>query len=421
MASKAVYPTVAATGIILASIAAWWVQSRPPLPRELNSAAAPAPKPAEAPRPAGVEVATVETQRLRDEAQAVGTLRSRQSVVLRPEVAGRIAGLGFTDGARVRRGQMLVQLDDALQKAELSQAQAQLAVAQANHKRNQELVARNFVTQRVLDESAAALQVAQAQTALAAARLARMRIVAPFDGVTGIRLVNLGDYVKDGADLVALEDLSRMFVDFSLPERYQTKVQPGQQVELELDALPGRRYTARIEAVSPLIDATGRAVAVRASLPNSGGGMTGGRPAASGPRATTGASQGPGPLRAGMFARVTAVFSIRDGALVVPEEAIVPLGGRQYVIKVVDAEASGLPHSAAGTVADQGGKVSRRQEVRLGIRRQGKVEITEGLAAGDTVVIAGQQRLQRDGTPLRVVKSGQSAVAPAKNAASMAR
>ncbi len=417
MASKAVYFTVAAGGIVLASAVGWWIQSRPQLPREVGRAIPATPGPTAAPRPVGVEVAKVEVQPLRDEAQAVGTLRSRQNVVLRPEVAGRVAGLGFMDGAWVKRGQMLVQLDDALQKAELSQAQAQLSVAQANHKRNQELVARNFVAQRVLDESAAALQVAQAQLDLASARLARMRVVAPFDGVVGIRQVNLGDYVKDGADLVALEDLSAMFVDFSLPERFQPRLRTGQPVELELDALPGSRYTARIVAVNPLVDATGRAVAVRASLPNSAGDKPG-RPARA--SASGAAAKGEaGPLRAGMFARVTAVFAVRDSALVVPEEALLPQGGKQYVVKVVAASA--LPgHSPAVPGADvDAGMVSLRQEVRLGLRRQGKVEITEGVAEGDTVVVAGQQRLQRDGTPVRIVVAGRGdGAVPAKSAAS---
>ncbi|MDV7402991.1 biotin/lipoyl-binding protein, partial [Arthrospira platensis SPKY1] len=103
-----------------------------------------------------------------------------------PEVSGRVARIAFSDGARVRRGQLLVQLDDVLQQAELSQAEAQLSIARANLRRNEELVAANFVAQRVLDESRASLQVAEAQVALAKARLQRMRIEAPFDGTVGL-------------------------------------------------------------------------------------------------------------------------------------------------------------------------------------------------------------------------------------------
>jgi membrane fusion protein (multidrug efflux system) len=353
--------------------------------------------------------------------------------------------LGFADGGRVRKGQLLVQLDDTLQRAELSQSRAQVSIAQANHKRNQELVAQNFIAQRVLDESAANLQVAQAQLALSEARLSRMAIVAPFDGTVGLRNVNIGDYVKDGADLINLEDTSSMLVDFRLPERFQRKLKVQQAVELTLEALPGRVFKARIEAIDPLLDANGRSVGVRAVLPNSAGeaavpaGRPGAKPDAAGgkppappskPRADakganppTGskggknggaAAGGGGPLRPGMFARATAVFGINDAALVVPEEAIVPQGGKQFVIRVV--EPSAVP--AATNLPPDTQWVSLRQEVKLGVRRQGKVEITDGLSEGVTIVVAGQQRLQRDGSPLRIVELGRPPAAGPAGAAS---
>jgi membrane fusion protein (multidrug efflux system) len=402
-----------------------------------------------------VEVAKVEVVRLQDDAQSVGTLRSRQSVVLRPEVAGRIVRVGFSDGAAVRQGQVLIQLDDTLQRAELKQAEAQVSISQANFRRNQELVAQNFVAKQVLDEAAANLQVAQAQLALAQARVDRMRILAPFNGVAGIALVSVGDFVRDGADLVNLEDLATMFVDFRLPERYQTRLVRGQPVQLELDALPGRVFTAQVSAVDPLLDADGRSVAVRATLPN-----TDGRPLPVAARATgpatapsTGAPSGAalsasapprsaapsaparstataatasrspsglGPLRPGMFARVNVVLSVRESALVVPEEAIVPQGGRQFVVKVVAPES--LPPAAAGASAPalpaDVRTVSKRQEVRLGLRRQGKVEVLDGVVAGETIVVAGQQRLQRDGIPVRVVEAGRPGASAASGGAS---
>jgi len=382
-------------------------------------------------RPAGVEVAKVQRTSLQDDAQSVGSLRSRQSVMLRPEVAGRVMRLGFQDGAVVRKGQVLVQLDDTLQRAELSQAQAQVSIAEANFKRNQELVAQNFVAQRVLDESAANVQVVQAQLSLAQARLGRMAIVAPFDGTVGLRNVNLGDYVKDGADLVNLEDTGSMLVDFRLPERYQRKIRQGQTVELVLDAFPGRLFKARIEAVDPLLDVNGRSIGVRAVMPNTGGDaavsapsaqatpaadkkpVTDKKTAASGAKpAGAGKGAGSGPLRPGMFARVTAVFGVNDAALVVPEEAIVPQGGKQFVIRVVAPSevpaATGLPAQTEW--------VSLRQEVKLGLRRQGKVEIQDGVSEGQTIVVAGQQRLQKDGTPLRPAGAASAPVAAASAA-----
>ena len=392
MATRVTYIVVAVVGMALSGTAAWWYQSQPKPAKEVVSAAAPASAggaPASGPqKPAGVEVSKVERTSVQDDAQSVGSLRSRQSVMLRPEVAGRVRQLNFADGSRVRKGQLLVQLDDTLQRAEVRQAQAQVSIAQANYKRNQELVAQNFVAQRVLDESAANLQVAQAQQALADARLARMAIVAPFDGTVGLRIANLGDYVKDGADLVNLEDTSSMLVDFRLPERYERKVKPQQVVELALDAFPGRAFKARVVAIDPLLDANGRSVGIRAELPN---------------------TPGENALRPGMFARVTAIFGINTAALVVPEEAIVPQGGKQFVIKVVPPSA--VP--AASNLPADTQWVSLRQEVKLGVRRQGKVEVLDGLAEGQTVVVAGQQRLQRDGTPLRIVELGRPAAAAA--------
>lgn len=365
---------LALAGIAIASGVAWWYQN-PRVTVNDSPSVAPAPAPAgQSNAPVPVEVTQVATMRLQDDAQAVGTLRSRQSVTLRPEVSGRVARIAFDEGARVRKGQLLIQLDDTLQKAELSQAQAQLSIARANLKRNQELVAERFVAQRVVDESQANLQVAEAQAALAEARLARMRLVAPFDATVGLRSVNVGDYVKDGADLVNLEDTSQLTVDFRLPERYQSRTEAGQRVLVQLDAMPGKDFEARILAVDPLIDANGRSLAVRAVMPPSSG-----------------------DLRPGMFARVNIIFSVNDAAMMIPEEAVVPQGGRQFVV-MLQSEGEG-----------EGARlVSRRVEVKLGVRRGAQVEVLSGLKPGNTIVLAGQQRLQRDGTPVRVIDMSQA-------------
>lgn len=459
MAIKGVHALVAVLGIAAASGGGWWVLNKPISPvvdgggpsagsnAGSNAGAAVAPgagKGATPPtggtpaRAAGVEVSKVERASLRDDAQAVGTLRSRQNTVLRPEVAGRISQLGFADGARVRKGQLLVKLDDALQAAEIKQAQAQVAIARANYKRNQELVAQHFVAQRVLDESQATVQVAEAQLALAEARLQRMAILAPFDGTVGIRSVNVGDFVKDGADLVNLEDISSLYVDFRLPERFLSRLKRGQPVEVQMDAFPGRAFKATVEAIDPLVDANGRSIGVRAVLPNTAGqpvqvaatGQTGQPPAGAQAKVqpTTPPASRPvapaaeaGPLRPGMFAKVTAVFAVRDNALTVPEEAIVPQGGRQFVIKVVPADT--LAPEARAKLPPETVSVSQRAEVKLGIRRPGRVELLDGVAEGDTVVVAGQQRLQKDGAAVRVIDmarpAGPPAAAPAAAAASV--
>ncbi len=374
MTSKNVRTAVALVALGLLALAAWWWQNHGAAGDAgvKGAASAPAARTVAAPGAGGpggavtVEVGKVEVLTLEDDAQAVGSLRARQGVMLRPEVSGRIARLGFVDGQRVKSGQLLVQLDDTLQQAQLKQSQAQASIARTNVQRNRELVAQNFVSQSALDQSVAALEVAEAQVALSQAQLARMRVIAPFDGMVGIRSVNLGDYVKDGADLVNIEDRSQMWVDFRLPERFIARVKVGQTVEVTLDAMSGQRFAGRIEALDSLVDANGRSLLVRARLDNPGG-----------------------VLKSGLFARTRIVFARRDNALVVPEEALVPQGGKQYLVKVVEGP---------------NGKLSQRIEARIGLRLPGKVEVLDGLAAGDLVVTAGQARLMRgDAQPLKVV------------------
>ena len=415
MASKVIYPLISALAIAAVGAGAWWYQNQPAkAAAEGQSASAPSSQPGAPGAATGgaaagggaaggsgraggggkptVEVAQVELMDLVDETQTVGSLRSRQGVVLRPEVSGRITQLNFRDGDRVKKGQLLVQFDDQLPAAQVQQAQAELNIAKANNTRNAELVAQNFISRRTLDESAAAQQVAEAKLpaqdslsrrtldesaaaqqvaeaklALARATQSRLKIIAPFDGLAGIRSVNVGDYLKDGADIVNLEDMDAIFVDYRLPERFQTKIRRGQSSAVELDALPGRKFAATVLAIDPLIDANGRSVGVRACIDN---------------RRLQ--------LRPGMFARVNAVFGQRNSARVIPEEAIVPQGGKQFVIKVVNGS---TPNS----------RVTQRAEVKLGLRSPGKVEVLEGLEPGETVVTAGQQRLQRDGTEVRVI------------------
>lgn len=390
MSFKKPYLAIALVGVAAASGAAWWLQNKPNAPAAETAATAASPTapnaagggaPGGPAKPTAVEVAKVEQTKIVDETQSVGSLRSNQGVVLRPEVGGRVSQVLFKDGQRVKKGQLLVQFDDQLPAAQVMQAKAELSIAQANHTRNQELVSQNFISKRSLDESEAALQVAQAKLALAQATLQRLKIVAPFDGVAGLRQINVGDYLKDGADMVNVEDIDAVLLDFRLAERFQTKVKPGQKAQVTFDALPGRKFTALIQAIDPLIDANGRSVGIRGCIDN---------------RQMQ--------LRPGMFARVNAVFGERAEALVVPEEAIVPQGGRANVVRIVPG-------------ANKDELISERVTVKIGLRQPGKVEILEGLALGDTVVVAGQQRLQKDGTLVRIVDTSKGQAGGAAGAA----
>lgn len=326
--------------------------------------------------PTAVEVARVAASDFADDVAAVGTLKSNESVVLRPETAGRVASIGFKDGAVVAKGTVLVVFDAAIQDAELQQARANLALAKSSYERNVELVGKKFLSQQALDASAATLKVQEAAVQLAEAKAAKMRIKAPFTGMVGLRNVSVGDYLKDGQDLINIEDVATLRVDFKLPENYLGRISKGQVVEVVSDALPSERFKAVLDAIDPLVDQNGRSISARARLDNA-----------------------KGKLRPGMFVRVRLLFGERKAVLMVPEQAIVP-GGQPAVFKVVDGKASLV-------------------KVKLGVRRTAQVEIVEGLAAGDLIVTAGQLKL-REGAAVRPVGEGAPPAAPQAAAAGTA-
>lgn len=352
---------LALAGLLGLGALAYIVQRAPsgPQPVQGNQAAPAAGTKGAAPNAVVVEVARVVAESFADEVAAVGTLKSNESVVLRPEVSGRIAAIHFKDGAVVKRGALLLSLDAGIQEAELQQAKANLALARANQQRNEELFQKKFISQQSLDNSKAALKVQEAGVALAEAKLAKTRIRAPFDGVVGIRNVSVGDYVKEGEELVNVEDIATLKVDFRLPEAYLGRLQKGLRLDVTADALPSTPFQAVLEAVDPLVDAGGRSISCRALLPNR-------------------ESQ----LRPGMFVRARLVFGEKTGALMVPEQAVVT-GGQTRVFRVEEGKAKAVP-------------------VQLGVRRNGRVEVLEGLQEGDLVISAGQLKV-RDGLPVRPV------------------
>lgn len=351
-------------GVALGVLGArWWPA---PAGQVTTSAAAKASPASVAPvETVRVEVAPVKPLPLARGIAAVGSLRSDESVMLRPEVAGRIQAIEFQEGQPVERGQVLFRLDDAVARAELDQARANLALAQTHYRRAVELQGRGFVSQQARDESASNLKIQQAAAALAQARLDKMTLRAPFAGLVGLRNVSVGDYVGQGQDLAPLEAIDPLKVDFRVPEMYFNKIRVGQTLTLRLDAMPGTERQGEVYAVSPLVESGGRSVLIRAVVPNADG-----------------------RLRPGMFARVQLLFGT-DEVLAVPEAALAPSGQAQYVYIVKDGRA-------------------QRAEVTLGERRDGWVEILTGVSGGDEVVIAGFQRLT-DGAPVRVARDAPAA------------
>ena len=344
---------LALAGLVVLSYVAWSVFQAPGKAPVANGAAAPA--------AVAVETAVVTALDVNEDTNAIGSLKANESVILRPEVSGKVVRIGFRDGALVRRGELLIGLDAAIPAAELAQAQASLALARSTHQRNQELLAKKFISPQALDASAAALKVQEAAVQLAQARLSKLQLKAPFDGVVGLRDVSLGSYIKEGEALINLEDIRSLRVDFRLAETEVSRLRVGQELTLFSDALPDESFVAQVDAINPQIDPDGRSIAVRARLDNRAG-----------------------KLRPGMFVRVRLNFGQRSGALMIPEAAI-EAGNPPSLFRVVDGKAE-------------------KVDVRLGVRRNGQVEIVSGVQAGDVVVTAGQLKL-RPGTPVQAVST----------------
>ena len=294
---------------------------------------------------------------------ALGSLRSDESVIVRAEQSGRITALNFKEGQPVKIGQTLVQLDDSVARAELEQARANQKLGKAKFDRAVELKERNFISGQAKDEAENVMRVADAAVSLAEAKLTKFTIKAPFSGTAGLRTASLGDYVKDGQDIVNLEKTDLIKVDFKVPELFQSKIAVGQSLSVALDALPGQTFTGKVYALNPQLDTAGRAVVLRAQMDNS--------------RRL---------LKPGMFARVRLTLAETGDAVVVPEQAVAMQGEDQVMFKVIDGRAM-------------------RTKVEVGQRRDGKVEIIEGIGASDTIVVVGWQRL-RDGAAVRAAGGG---------------
>ena len=317
--SKAAWGAITALALAVAAGGGYWLghQKSPPATEPASAtpgAGAKGGVGAAAATP--VEVAKVETLRVQQSITAVGSLRSDESVTLRPEVAGRISAIQFQEGQRVAKGATLVRLDAAVNEAERQQARANHTLAKSKFDRAVDLSKSNFISGQARDEAENNLKVAEASLALVDARLAKTEIKAPFAGIIGLRSVSVGDYVKEGADLVNLEAIDALKVDLRVPEVYLRQVRSGQPLEITLDAYPNKMFAGQVLAVNPLVDAAGRSVVIRAQVKNQDAS-----------------------LRPGMFTRVRLITNEVAEALVVPEQALVPQGNEQFVFKVVDNRA----------------------------------------------------------------------------------
>lgn len=317
---------------------------------------------AQAPKPMGLPVKAepVHISKVVDEVTAVGSLLAEESVIIRPEIDGRIVGLHFQEGLAVSAGQRLVTIDSSELEAQLAAIEADLRTEQQRFDRAQELFQQKFISKEALDVQRGSVERLKARVDEARARVAKAVIRAPFSGTVGLREVSPGAYVKAGEDIVRLESIGTIKADFRVPEVFLSKVRANQEIAVRLDAFPGEEFRGRVYAIQPVVDEQTRTVLMRARVPNKGN-----------------------KLKPGMFVRITVTMDTRPNAITVPEQALWPQGQDNYVFRVVEGKAV-------------------LTKVQLGNREPGRVEIAGGLSPDDVVVTEGQIKL-RDGAPVMVM------------------
>lgn len=310
---------------------------------------------------------------------AIATLAPVEGVNLAADADGVIVAIAVENGAAVRAGDLLLELDTTVEAAQLASAEARLVIAKLNAERARELRASNTNSQAELDATLAQLNQADADAAALRASLEKKRIRAPFDGRVGIRHVNTGQYVSRGTPLLPLQRLDPMYVNFSIPQRQLPLLAVGREVRVRVDAFPERVFEARVSAINPAVDAASRNVAVQAELAN------------------------PGELlRAGMFARAEVVLPEDGPSIVLPATAVsyASYGNSVFVVETMKDE-KGNEYLGAS-----------QRFVRLGATRGDQIAILEGVKAGETVATSGVFKL-RQGVPVQVNNDKQPANNPA--------
>jgi membrane fusion protein (multidrug efflux system) len=287
------------------------------------------------------------------EIEAIGNAVANESTEITSRTVNTVTAIHFNEGQLVRKGTVLVEFDSVQARSELAAAEAALAESRAQFKRSRELLATQALSQAQLDTLEATLKSNEARVQAAQAKVEDTIIRAPFAGRIGFRRVSLGSLVSPGTVIATLDDTSVMKLDFTVPQAYLFALQPGLPITAQIAGVPNEKFAGKVTTLDSRVDPVTRSIVVRAELPNAKGIM-----------------------KPGMFmtARISAAAS---KALLVPEGAIVPEQGKSYVFVVKDGVAS-------------------KREVSLGRRKPGQVQVTEGLANGEKVIVEGTQKV-RDG------------------------
>jgi membrane fusion protein (multidrug efflux system) len=300
---------------------------------------------------------------------ATGSVAAVQGVTVSAEIAGKVAKIAFESGTTVAAGDLLVQLDTSVEDAQMRAAEAASALAKTNLARGKELLEKNTMAQADWDAADAQAKQADAQLEGIKAAIAKKNIRAPFAGRLGLRLVNLGQNLKEGDPIVALQTLDPVYVNFALPQQSIGELAPGGLVRITTDAAPDAVFEGKINAVSPEVDVATRSVRVQATVPNTGE-----------------------KLRPGMFANVDVVLPNQKKVLAIPATAVLyaPYGDSVFVIEEKKNAKSGKTE-----------KILKQEFIRVGVKRGDFVAVTSGLSAGDVVVTSGVFKL-RPGTAVVV-------------------
>jgi membrane fusion protein, multidrug efflux system len=301
--------------------------------------------------PMPVEAVAARRDTVVDAIAATGQIEAVQALELRPEVEGRIVEILFREGQEVAEGAPLFKVDDAELKAQVARAEADRDLARQALERTRQLIAQNASSAADLERADAAARSADAQYDLLRIRLDRTVVRSPFAGVAGQRLVSLGAFVNSSTRLVTLQTVNPQRATFRVPERYTRQLRRGQSVEFAVAALPNRTFTGDVEFVDPVVELPARTILVKALVPN-----------------------GHRLLHAGMFIEARLATEIRPEAVVIPEDAVLPLQNANVVWVAVDGKAE-------------------RRDVTLGVRTPGFVEVRSGVQAGELVVVGGAARL----------------------------
>jgi membrane fusion protein (multidrug efflux system) len=314
------------------------------------------------PPPQPVNTAAVHRESWQSLLTSVGSLEAVQGVMVTAELTGKVVHIAFESGTMVQAGDLLVQQDISSEKAQLRGAEAVRDLAKVNLERLSKLLTDEAISQSQYDDAAAKFKEDAAQVDNIQAIIAKKTIRAPFAGRLGIRLVNLGQTLNEGEEIVSLQSLEPIFVNFLLPQQQLPQIQRGLRVQVTTDALPGQIIEGQVTAINPQVDSSTRNLRVQATVANS-----------------------QERLRPGMFVKVAVLLPVQEKVLAIPATALLyaPYGDSVFVVEEKKSEKDG-----------QSGKIVRQQFVRLGEKRGDFVSVVSGLEEGETVVSTGAFKLR---------------------------